>query len=611
MEGRLLERYASELGHLRSSAAEFAREYPKIAGRLGLGDFECADPYVERLLEGFAFLAARIQLRFEDGFPALAGALLDVASPGLLAPVPAMAVACCEPDPASPGLAGGMRLPRGTPLLGASSEATAPEFRTAADLDLLPLAIEDVTYQTRDFVLRDPPPGITWRSALRLRLRPLIATGWERCTADSLRVQVLGGDETAWSLLELLHTSTRAVVIDAADGRRLAQLDGTNLVLPGLGDDEAMLPVSPQAQPGTRLLQEYFAFPERFSAFALHNIGAALRACQGRPIEITLLLGDRRESLVRLVESARLALNTVPVINLFPRRCERVPTDGRQHEYHLIANRTRPNDFEVHSVLAVEVCDAGGATLFQAAPFSSLVPADEDGARFVAYRRQLGTGPRRSAAYHGSEIFVALTGDEYAKRQHELRQVGAQVLCTSRDLVTTMPVGRPEGDFTVPSGLPVRRIRCIAGPTAPIAAPAGQELAWQAVSSLRQAQLAIAARDGGEAAAALRGLMGLHARGKPGSTANQAQALLRCTVGETVRRVPGTGPISFARGLAIELIFDDQAFRGGSCLPLGHILAEALADQVSVNSFVAVALALQERGALTAWQPRLGRVPCL
>lgn len=608
MEGRLLERFAGELGHLRSTAAEFAREYPKIAGRLGLGEFECADPYVERLLEGFAFLAARIQLRFEDGFPALAGTLLDVASPGLLAPVPAMAVAQFEPGP---GLAPGLRLPRQTPLLGTVAEGAAPEFRTAAALDLLPLQIASAAYQTRDLALRDPPPGVDWRSALVCELRPLAADGWERCQAEELRVQVLGGDETAWSLVELLHSSARAVAIDGHDGRRLALLDAAAVVQPGLDDDEALLPVSPQAQPGTRLLQEYFAFPERHAAFVLRGVGPALRACQGRPLRLTLLLGERREALVRLVDASRLALNAVPVVNLFPRRCERVPADGRQHEYHLIPDRTRPADFEIHSVLAVEACDAGGAPLFTALPFSSPVPAQAEDARFIAYRRQLGTGRRRSPSYQPSEVFVALSGEAHTRRLGELRQVGASLLCTSRDLPATMQVGRAEGDFAAPAGLPVARVRCLAGPTPPLPAPAGQELAWRAVAGLRQAQLALTAGGGEEAAAVLRGLLDLHARGKPGAIATQAQALLGCAVEETVRRLPGPGPIAFARGLAVRLLVDDQAFRGGSSLPLGRILAEALADQVAVNSFVAVSLALRERGPLVAWPPRLGRVPCL
>ena len=50
----LLLYYQRELTYLRKMGAAFAARYPKVASRLELGADECADPQVERLLEGFA-----------------------------------------------------------------------------------------------------------------------------------------------------------------------------------------------------------------------------------------------------------------------------------------------------------------------------------------------------------------------------------------------------------------------------------------------------------------------------------------------------------------------------------------------------------------------------
>src|ERR1700683_2927060 len=69
MDSRLLEYYNRELQFMRETGAEFAHQYPRVAARLGLDGLECADPYVERLLEGFAFLAARIQLKLDARHP--------------------------------------------------------------------------------------------------------------------------------------------------------------------------------------------------------------------------------------------------------------------------------------------------------------------------------------------------------------------------------------------------------------------------------------------------------------------------------------------------------------------------------------------------------------
>src|SRR5207245_4706778 len=119
MDERLLSLYNVELRHLRHMAGEFAREYPKIAGRLALdrdAKETCPDPYVERLLEGFAWLAARVHLRLDAEFPRFTQALLETIYPHFLSPVPSMSVVRFEIDPQQPVLAAGVSIPRGTSL---------------------------------------------------------------------------------------------------------------------------------------------------------------------------------------------------------------------------------------------------------------------------------------------------------------------------------------------------------------------------------------------------------------------------------------------------------------------------------------------------------------
>src|SRR5262245_23974636 len=116
MDQRFLSYYNRELSYLRELGGEFARQFPKIAGRLGLDEFECADPYVERLLEGFAFLAARVHLKIDSEFPRFTEHLLEMAYPHYLAPTPSMAVVHFEPDYNQGSLTGGYVVPRGTSL---------------------------------------------------------------------------------------------------------------------------------------------------------------------------------------------------------------------------------------------------------------------------------------------------------------------------------------------------------------------------------------------------------------------------------------------------------------------------------------------------------------
>src|SRR5271167_3532043 len=96
--------YERELVFIRQLAQEFARQYPAAAGRLLLEPGRSVDPHVERLIEAFALLAARVQYKLDDEFPELTDALLGVLYPHYLAPVPSVAIVQFVPDPAQAAL---------------------------------------------------------------------------------------------------------------------------------------------------------------------------------------------------------------------------------------------------------------------------------------------------------------------------------------------------------------------------------------------------------------------------------------------------------------------------------------------------------------------------
>jgi type VI secretion system protein ImpG len=173
MDPRMLEYYNRELQHLREVGGEFAGEFPKIAGRLGLDQFECADPYVERLLEGFAFLAARVQLKIDSEFPRLTQHLLEMVYPHYLAPMPAMAVVQFQPDRDEGSLNAGFTIPTGSVIRSrtAAGEQTACEFRTRDNVTLWPVEITEAEYFTRDVASVPIPNVAKVKAGLRLKLQ--------------------------------------------------------------------------------------------------------------------------------------------------------------------------------------------------------------------------------------------------------------------------------------------------------------------------------------------------------------------------------------------------------------------------------------------------------
>src|SRR5690349_17971933 len=208
MDERLLSLYNTELRHLREMAGEFAREYPKIAGRLALdrdAKEACPDPYVERLLEGFAWLASRVHLKLEGEFPRFTQALLETVYPHYLSPVPSMAVLRFEIDPQQPALAAGVPIPRGTALksnLG-KGEKTPCIFQTAHELKLLPLKVLEGRYFTRvDVQELNLPDELAARAAIRIRLQATGGATFDKINLESLTFYTRGADELAASIYE-------------------------------------------------------------------------------------------------------------------------------------------------------------------------------------------------------------------------------------------------------------------------------------------------------------------------------------------------------------------------------------------------------------------------
>ncbi len=175
MDPRLLRFYNQELQHVRDMGAEFAREFPKIAGRLGIEGLECADPYVERLLEGFAFLAARVQLKIDAEFPRFTQHLMEMVYPRYLAPTPSMAVVQLQPDLRESALAAGVRVPRDSVMHSMAGRDTSVtcEFRLANAVTLWPLELVEAKIIDGAAALAaiGLKPGGGVRSALRLTLR--------------------------------------------------------------------------------------------------------------------------------------------------------------------------------------------------------------------------------------------------------------------------------------------------------------------------------------------------------------------------------------------------------------------------------------------------------
>jgi len=603
---------------VRDTGAEFAARFPKVASRLAMDATEVQDPYVERLLEGFAFLTARVQLRLNEEFPRFTEQLLNCISPNFLAPVPAMGVVQLNPNHSDVALKKGISLSAGTVLQSQVAKGinTPCKFRVGHSLTLWPLVIQAIEHGPFKAHVPTMRGGKQPRSALLVTIENSTNSALSQLPLDELDFHVSCGDEYAYALLERLCHQTVSVGIRAPE-----QVDWQWLPLPcvaalGLDDSQALLPVHSNQFSGMRLLQEFFAFPARFLFFRVQGLRRFLASCQHSTFQLAFCFAEPNTELDRVVGVDSLALNCTPVVNLFEQNCDRVLLDERLHEVQVQPNRSKPHDFEVHSVLGVQ---GYGQNKVQELPPLYAVSTqanthnDCETPRFVHRRvptllseKQVREGGRSS--YSGSDVYLGLTlpTGEFIQT-HGLEQLAVKALCTNRDLPLLVPVGQGPTDLAWPGNLPVHSIRFLRGPSRPKAAMYGGQSCWQLIEHLSLNYLGLIDQD----ALALGQLLALHADAAQQAHQHMARAILAVESQPLVSRVVRQGRPAVVRGLLVTLTLDELALQGTGALVLGSVLAFYLASHVSVNSFVQTRVRLHSTGAVFDFPARSGNRPLL
>ncbi len=359
MDDRMLGLYEEELRHLRETTAEFAREFPKIAARLALdqdASNACPDPYVERLLEGFAFMAARVRLKLDSGFPQFTQGLMETVYPDYLCPVPSMCVVQLIPEATEGALATGVVVPRKTVLRGplGKRENTRATFLTAHPVTLTPFEIKKVQYHGRDVGTLGLPPEVGARGAIAIRLHKTAAVPFAETAISSLVFHIHGDGELPVELYELVMARSLAVVVQHPGTKEVLGCIGFDQIRRvGFSREEALLPPSPRGFEGYRLLKEYFAMPERFLFFELAGLQEVLQKARGDEVQLVIALDERNPAFEDAVETEMFRLHCTPAVNLFEKQLDRVPVGQETSEFHIVPDRNRPLDFEVYRITGV------------------------------------------------------------------------------------------------------------------------------------------------------------------------------------------------------------------------------------------------------------------
>jgi type VI secretion system protein ImpG len=598
--------YEQELSYLRRMGAEFARRYPKVAGRLQLEPNKCEDPHVERLLEGFAFLTARVHLKLEDDFPELSESMLNVVYPHFVRPIPSMSLVELQLDPEQGKLTTGLRIPRDSTLYSPPAGGVSCKFRTCYDTTLWPVSVASAQWVTPDRLR--PAVRVAEPAAIRLELQCFPDVSFAQLDLSALRLHLSGDGTLTYPLYELLcRNCTRILVRDPRPGSRQPPLSlpGTLLRPVGFAEDEGMLPYPRRSFVAYRILQEYFVFPEKFLFLDLAVFDAVRAAGFGEAVEILLLIApferaDWRPHLETGLSPRTIRLGCTPIVNLFSQTSEPILLSQTRHEYQIVPDARRRATTETFSVDEVLGVTPGSPEPIHYEP----IYAHRHGTDGLA-NQAFWHAVRRSSGWRsdgGTDVFLSFV-DLSSRTVHPgVDAVTARLTCFNGDLPSRLPLGEEAG-FTLEGGGPIRTIAALVKPTPVIQPLLGRSQFWRLISQLSLNYLSLL-EGGGEA---LKEMLRLYNTGDGTAGDRQIEGVVGLRSSPTFARVVSEQGLSFVRGLRVELELDEEQFAGGGAYLFASVLERFLGLYVSINSFsLLVARTRQRKSELREWPPRAG-----
>lgn len=591
---KFLTYYHRELTYLRNAGQDFSQKYPKIARRLQLGT-ESPDPHMERLLESFSFLTARLSQEIDDRLPQISSALLSILYPYLVLPVPSMSIAQFMVDPAKGKLTTGALVPKHTPLFTYAEEGVACRFRTAYPVTLWPITVESAEFvQADNYVFYNTTRLAPWYLRLRLKIDGL---DFSDLNMSTLRFHIAGDRGTSFHLYDMLCAQSQIQVLVSTEGNVLKALPPESFQPVGFQMDEGLLPSPEHAHPAYQMLHEYFHFPEKYLFFDIKNLDLK----EGNDYaDILISIGDPWEIDKMSISADNFKLGCTPIVNLFPKTTDPLRLDHRKFEYRLVADQRRERTTEIYSIDRVNLMEDSNAPSENLVPYFSFDHGAFESSPDIYWLSRRVSSEKRDVP--GTDIYLSFVDLNFNAKLPATQVVFAQTLCTNRFLAEQVPEG---GILQVDEEFPASKIVCLMQPTSQVYSPQDGETMWRLVSQLAINHLSISSGD--VAITALKETLRLYAGYTTRQVFPEINALEGLKVHQTTRRLGDEAWRGFVNGLHITLTVNERSCTGGSIFLLASVLRNFFALQTTLNSFVEVQLnSVQRQGEWMKWKPLHG-----
>jgi type VI secretion system protein ImpG len=609
--------FEREYNYLQIAGEEFAEQHQAIAGKLRLSERQRKDPFVERLMEAFAFLAGRIHERLDDEIPEFTGGLLEQLFPQFLRPFPSCAILEAE------GLTGAITKPvnieKGSEVQTPTGKykvkyrvAPAPEekariiekeesaefiFHTTQELVVRPMNLKEVRVDTM--------PDKSMALILRLNLDRNV--DYNSLELDSLRLYLHGAESVKYNLLLYLTRYVNSVQIRELDRKDtpFTPLDSFEIDIPGLTDyldspdsDQDMLPYARQTFKGFRLLQEYFAFPERFFFIDIKGLDTFTASDNGHPFEIALVF-DRKLSTEYFPTIKNILIHCTPIINLFDRPAEEVPVDQRMPEYYIVPDIDRRKSREIYAVKSVVGIGEDRMDHYHYIPITSYDILDTNDPEYE-YKRFYST-MRRAIQSDMANTVIRLFGPSMEKDVFPKETLSIEAILSNGFLPSKyLEVGSITEPVNFPGGLKVKNLTI---PSEVLPNPERQNYLWALISHLSLSYQTLAQAEN------LKTILSLYnwspSFNNPNKKRIEGIVNIKPTKVKNIFRERG-----LVRAIEFIIELDGKQFEHGEgdIYLFGCILNRFLSEYITINSFVILTIIDVETNKEYHWEPNLGKI---
>lgn len=575
---QLLPYYEKQLQEFGQQSREFAQKYPKIAQRLSLNQEQIDDPHIERLIQAFSLIAARIDKKLADSYDVFTYSLFEVMFPQYLRHFPACTVVSFEDINKIKQLTSPHVIPQKTALRSRSFKGVQCEFNTSNEVRLLPIALTDLDFQT------SPSTHMHLNQNATLSLKFEVFNDAQSCVLDE-KLPIYLDAISNFPLQVLDSIFQKETAFSVRIGSRIVEIPNPFLVM-GFTEQESLLPVDQHTHHAYRLLMEYFCFPEKFNYLNLDlsQLKGILQQHSSFEILIHLKLNLNDQAVVRNYSELNIAnfkLFTTPAINLFEKQAEPQKIAHTQLQYPLVTDAHHPELYQVYSVIEMNMVREKTnqeQTYLPVLPFFAMSHYHNDKVQFF-YALNYFPSSNKTMQMGYSIVSKHL-------KPYEIKSdfISTKLLCSNGDLAHEA-LGQSNNILNLNDSSLARRALILKRPTSPFEFDKNKNEQWRIISHLSLNTLALMK---GDALSHLKELLALY--NLPHSKENilLIDALKTLSFSTTNKLVNAKPFPMFIRGVKVELGVNRSVFRGHSLYIFSQLLSHIFNLKVQINSFVDV-----------------------